>query len=473
MRARALLALLLAIGVVLWTWRPWLSPLQRLADRTRATPYKVLVVGIDGATFGVMDPLLAQGKLPNFRKLAERGVRAPLRSENPMASPALWTTVATGHKRDDHGISGFVVYKDPRRPKRGTLVGSEDRKTLAVWNIASAFGRRVGFLGWWASWPAEPVNGWIVSDRLTSDRWNVWAGGAKTTGRVYPEALTAELEPLLVDPMDPPMDEILQMVALTREEQAEMRLAERPVFGHGFSVVKFAYCSQRSEEKMALHLLERGQPDLTGVFLVASDPVSHTFWHLYEPAAFTGVDPGAASRLGALVPNLYVHNDAFLGELLQRIGPETAVLVVSDHGFEASGQLPALKPAGRLFDGPEAEAAHLRGEIAVGQSGKHHLEGVLLAAGGPIRPGAAVNAGLADITPTVLAILGLPVPRDMEGRVLEEMLEPAFLAQFPVKRIESYESLIDRQAILAAAAAEGEGSDAEKQEMLRSLGYIQ
>jgi hypothetical protein len=473
MRARALLALLVALAIALWIWRPWLSALQRLVRATKATPYKVLVVGIDGATFRVMDPLFAEGKLPNFRKLAERGVRAPLQSENPMASPALWTTVATGQRRADHGIGGFVVYKDPRRPRRGTLVGAGDRRTLAVWNIASAFGRRVGFLGWWASWPAEPVNGWVVSDRLTSDRWNVWAGGAKTTGRVYPEALTAELQALLVDPMDPPMDEILKMVALTPEEQAEMRLAERPVFGHGLSVVKFAYCSQRSEEKMALQLLAKGQPDLTGVFLVANDPVSHTFWHYYEPAAFTGVDLGAASRLGALVPNLYVHNDAFLGELLQKVDTNTVVLVVSDHGFEASGQLPALKPAEKMFNGPEAEAAHMRGEIAVGQSGKHHLEGVLLAAGGPIRRGAAVKAGLADITPTVLAILGLPVPRDMEGRVLEEMLEPAFLADFPVKRIDSYETLIDRGAILAAAtAAEGEGSDAEKQEMLRSLGYI-
>jgi hypothetical protein len=472
MRGRALLALLIALAVAVGVWRPWLSPLQRLVRAARTTPYKVLVVGIDGATFRVMDPLLAEGKLPHFRALAERGVRAPLESENPMASPALWTTVATGHGRADHGIGGFVVYKDPRRPKRGTLVGVADRKTLAVWNIVSAFGRRVGFLGWWASWPAEPVNGWIVSDRLTSDRWNVWAGGAKTTGRVYPEALTAELAPLIVDPMDPPMDEILRMVALTPEEQAEMRLAERPVFGHGLSVVKFAYCSQRSEEKMALHLLAQGQPDLSAVFLVANDPVSHTFWHFYEPTAFEGVDRDAAARLGALVPSLYVHNDAFLGELLQRVGPETAVLVVSDHGFEASGQLPALKPAEKMFTGPEAEAAHLRGEIAVGQSGKHHIEGVLLAAGGPIRPGAAVKAGLADITPTVLAILGLPVPRDMEGRVLEEMLEPAFLAEFPVQRIDSYETVIDRRAILAASAAEGEEGDAEKQELLRSLGYI-
>lgn len=474
MRARALLALLLlALGGGVWAWKPWLNPLQRLARATTTTPYKVLLVGIDGASFRVMDPLLADGKLPAFQGLIERGLRAPLQSENPMASPVLWTTLATGQKREDHGIQGFVVYKDPKKPKRGTLVGSEDRRTLAVWNIASALGRSVGFLGWWASWPAEPVKGWIVSDRLTSDRWNVWAGGKKTSGRAYPEALTAELQPLVVDPMDPPMDEILKMVELTPEEQAEMRLAERPVFGHGLSVVKFAYCSQRSYERMALHQLAKGQPDLTGVFLVASDPVSHTFWHHHEPTAYTGVDPKAAARLGALVPNIYVHDDAFVGELLKRVDENSVVLVVSDHGFEASGQLPARKPAEKMFSGPEAEAAHLRGEIAVGQSGRHNIAGILIAAGGPIRRGAAVKASLRDIAPTVLAILGLPVPKDMEGRVLEEMLDPAFLVRYPVTRIATYETLIDRKAILAAATAAGEGGDEEKQEMLRSLGYIQ
>ncbi len=476
MRARMLLlllALLLAAGLRLALWKPWLTPMQRLARATPRTPYKVLLVGIDGASFRVMDPLLQQGRLPNFARLIEHGVRAPLHSENPMASPVLWTSIATGQTRKDHGIESFVVYKDPSKPKRGTLVGSEDRRTLAVWNIASAFGLRVGFLGWWASWPAEPVNGWIVSDRLTSDRWNVWAGGHKTTGRTFPDALTAELAPLVVDPMAPPMDEILRMVSLTPKEQSEMRLAERPVFGHGFSVVKFAYCSQRSIERMALHLLAKGQPELAGVFLVANDPVSHTFWHYYEPGAYRGVDPKAARRLGALVPHMYEHNDAFLGELLERVDENTAVLVVSDHGFEASGQLPVAKPAEKLFTGPEAEAAHMRGEIAVGQSGKHHIEGVLIAAGGPIRRGAAVKATLTDITPTILAILGLPVPRDMEGRVLGDIFDPAFFAAHPVKRIDSYEPLIDRKAILAAARAEGDGGDEEKQELLRSLGYIQ
>jgi predicted AlkP superfamily phosphohydrolase/phosphomutase len=470
---RTLAAVTFLLVASIAAFRPWLTPIERLARSTERTPYKVLLVGMDGATFRVIDPLLDKGQLPVLEGLIERGVRAPLLSESPMASPILWTTVATGQKREDHGIGHFVVHKDPKNPKRATLVGSDDRETLALWNIASAFDRSVGFLGWWASWPAEPVNGWVVSDRLTPDRWNVWAGGTKTRGRAYPEELTAELQPLVVDPMDPPMEEIRSLVALTAEEEEEMRLAERPVFGHWLSVVKFAYSSQRSYEKMALHQLEKGQPDLTGVFLVATDSVQHTFWHYYETEAYNGVDLEAAARLGKLVPSIYRHDDAYLSELLKRVDENTVVMVVSDHGFEASGRLPAPKPAELMFTGPGVKEAHMRGEIAVGQSGKHHIEGIFIAAGGPIRRGASVKASLVDITPTVLAILGLPVPDDMEGRVLEEVLDPSFLERYPVRRIESYESLIDRRAIADAAAVTEDGSDEGKKEMLRALGYIQ
>jgi hypothetical protein len=473
MRWRVLaLLLLMAIGAGVFLYKPWLTPLQHLLRRTHPSGVKVVLLGIDGASFRVMDPLVAEGKLPNFKRLIDAGVRSPLQSENPMASPALWTTIATGQSREHHGIGGFVTYNDPKHPKRGTLVASTDRKTLALWNIASAFGQRVGFIGWWASWPAEPVNGFMVSDRFTRERWNEWVGGRKQEHRVFPESLTQELAPLIVDPALPPMDEIARLVALTPAEQAELRAASKPVFGHGLSVFKFAYCSQRSYENMALHLLGRAQPDLLGLFLVANDPVSHCFWHFYEPDAFSGVDRQQAERLGALVPNFYVHNDAFLGELLAHLDKDTAVLVVSDHGFEASRQLPALKAAPEMFEGADAERAAMNGMIAVGQSGKHNLAGVLIAAGGPIRRGASVEAGVRDIAPTVLALLGLPIPRDMDGRVLKEMLEPEFLAGHPLVRIPSYEALIDRKAVLAAAGSSVE-SEEEKKELLRSLGYIQ
>ncbi len=465
-----LLALVLAGGALAYWFS--LPPLRRLVLRSHPTNVKVLLVGIDGASFRVLDPLLAAGEAPQFQALVGRGSRGVLKSENPMASPALWTTIATGRSRREHGIEDFIVRKDPKRPRAGVLVSSRDRKTLALWNIVPAFGKRTGFLGWWASWPAEPVLGWNVSDRFTRERWNEWYGGNKREHTAYPPELVQQLQPLVVEPSDPPMAEIDALVTLSPEERAEFLAAKKPLFGHGLSVFKYAYCSQRSYEKMALQLLDKGQPDLTGVFLVANDPVSHCFWHFYEPEAYPqGVDPEKAARLGRLIPNFYKHNDAYLGELLKHVAPDTVVLVVSDHGFDASRQLPALKALPGLFEGSEAERAAMNGMVAVGQSGKHQLDGIVIAAGGPIRRGIPVSATQYDIAPTVLALLGLPVPRDMPGRVLEELLEPDFLAAHPVQRIASYEPLIDKQAVVAASEA-AVTDDEEKKDMLRSLGYI-
>ena len=73
------------------------------------------------------------------------------------------------------------------------LVSVRDRKTLALWNIVSFFRQRVGVVGWWVTWPAEPVRGWIVSDRLAYTRYQHWTDGKQTRDLTYPAALSQEL----------------------------------------------------------------------------------------------------------------------------------------------------------------------------------------------------------------------------------------------------------------------------------------
>ena len=223
---------------------------------------------------------------------------------------------------------------------------------------------------------------------------------------------------------------------------------------------------------MTLHLLGQGQPDLTGVFLIANDPICHTTWHFYEPASFPpgSVKEDQAARLGELIPRVYEHNDRFLGDLLRVTARNTVVIVVSDHGFESSGKLPVDESADRYaaaFDERRREALR-DGTVAVGQSGMHHLEGIFIAAGGPILRGVRCEATVLDLLPTVLALLGLPVPEDVPGRVLEEILDPAFLEEHPVRRIPSYEPLIERPR----TPVDRTPDDQSAMEMLRSLGYV-
>ena len=129
---------------------------------SQETGVRILVVGIDGATFRVIDPLRAAGELPTLARLIDNGASGPLVSQRPMRSPALWTTIATGLDREDHGIESFTV---PNPGGKGrTLVDSTMRRRLTLWDMAGAAGRTVGVAGWWVTWPAEAVH------RLDGDR---------------------------------------------------------------------------------------------------------------------------------------------------------------------------------------------------------------------------------------------------------------------------------------------------------------
>ncbi len=439
---------------------------------SQQTGVQVLLVGIDGATFSVIDPLVAAGELPTFARLIAGGARAILQSDKPMRSPALWTTVATGRARDQHGVVHFIEPDD--ESGEPVLANSRMRRSLTVWDMLGAAGRSVGVVGWWATWPAEPVRGWLISDRMTRSRWSEWADGDKQTGLTYPPELAEELLPLVVDPGAPPMDEVRKVIDLDPADEAELRAVARPVRAHGLSVLKFALSNQLTYERITDHMLARGpRPDLTAVFLIANDAISHTYWHYHEPESFEGVDPEKLDRLGPVVSNVYRHNDDYLARLLAGADDSTVTIVISDHGFKASGKLPAPGEKRRLHDAFTEEFAG-SGEtletVTVGQSGIHHPAGVFIAAGGPIVAGVATEATLFDLAPTLLALMGLPVPDDLPGRVLTEIVDPAFFERYPIRTLPTYERLIDRRALLVAADGE---NDESTMEMLRSLGYIQ
>lgn len=435
------------------------------ATRRRApSGLKVLLVGIDGMAYRIADRLMDEGRLPTLSALRERGTATILRSVPPMRSPSLWTSIATGQDRHEHGILGFLTKDGPG----GHLVSVADRRRPALWNILTSFGLESGVVGWWVTWPAEPLRGWMVSDRTVRERWTEWNGGSPAADRTYPAGLMDELAPFVVDPMRPPMDEIDALAGFDPSERAQLVAARHPLLAHGPSVFKFAHAAQRSYEQMAEHMLDtRAQPDLTALFLGATDAVSHTYWHTLEPGRFPGVDRDEVERLGDMIPRYYRHDDDALAELLARVDDHTVVLVVSDHGFRPSGELPTtLAPARAASLDPDHLVQSPDG-IAVGQTGQHHPDGILLAAGGPIRAGAAVQASLYDVAPTVLALLGLPVARDMSGRVLEELIDPAFLALHPIQSIDSYAPLAH-----PGHAPATPDPDPILVEQLRALGYL-
>jgi hypothetical protein len=415
---------------------------------------RVAIFGVDGGTFSVIDPLVREGRLPALSGLMQRGVRVVLRSEIAEgASPVLWTSIATGVRKDEHGILGFTH----NEAEGVSVYASTDRLVPALWNMIDARGGTVGLVGHWNTWPAEPVDGWIVSDLLaTSLLKRNFASGAGE-GLTWPPELAGELRPLVLEPSDLRREDLAPLGQFDDAEWAAMMAddAQREVvLQDGLAALKYGLQTQRTCADVALHLLRtRPQPDFLFVMLELPDRVSHNFWHAFEPEKVQGgvraVHPGWRTRWKNVIPGAYEIVDAHVGALLAELDPDTTVFVVSDHGFRSNS-----RPGGSPVD-----------LLHVGRSGTHDADGILIAAGPAIRQGASCEARIYDVAPTVLAAMGLPLSLQPIGRVLRPLLAPEFVARHPLLPEEL------EQPLVRAAAAERPPDD-ERLRQMRAVGYL-
>src|SRR3954470_9645791 len=149
---------------------------------------RVLFVGLDGADWELLDGYMQAGLMPHLAALAKQGRTAVLSTIHPPLSPRVWTTMMTGTSPLDHGILDFTR----RNPETGDLepITSGERRVPAIWNLATEAGKSVAVFGLWATWPAEPVRGLLVADRLSSFTSSA-SGDPPPPGVVYPPAQEA------------------------------------------------------------------------------------------------------------------------------------------------------------------------------------------------------------------------------------------------------------------------------------------
>lgn len=398
---------------------------------------KILLLGWDGADWASIDPLLRRGRLPVLASLLRRGVRAPLKSFPPYLSPILWNTIATGHHPAEHGIIGFTEWN----ATSGTIqpVSSHARRRKPLWRIFSEQGLPAHVVGWFASHPAEPVSGVCVSEafgRFTGKH------GKLAAGAVFPEHLAAGLEGCRVAPQE------VERGLLTWFS-ADLDAARLARDGRAQGLLK------RLSELYSIHnaaiAIATGQPvGFLGVYYHFIDWICHDFAE-YAPPQMPGGN-GADYRLyNQVLDRAYELQDLLLGDLLGRLGPDTSVLLVSDHGFLSGDERLAHTPS-----------------ITAGVAAWHRPTGILAAAG-PLFSDAGTelaSATLFDIAPTLLHAAGLPVGRDLPGRVLSDALrtraEPAW--------IDSWERETPRHPLPAPNLAQ-----LDQRELLRTfqeLGYV-
>lgn len=441
---------------------------QSPADSPSAQPVpqkierKLLLVGLDGATWTLIDPLLERGLLPHFQKLIDQGSRVPLKTFEPTASPLIWTTIATGMSYEKHGIGDFIV-KIPGSDE-AVLPTSNLRRVKAIWNILSDGSYSVGVTGWWATYPAENVRGYIISDQANTLRnksyriaLDIDSGGADSNLQTFPRELQAEIDRTIAASPHVGAKHLSRFMNLPKKSLERLRKETVTIDVHDIgSVFRVALLIDQAFIEAGLLAMEKQKTDFSAIYLNGLDAAEHHFWKFIEPEKFKNVDPKETSYYRNLIEQYYVYMDETLGRLL-RIweGQNLTVMVVSDHGHEANPQ----------HDPQSTDKFH---RIC---SGTHEKapDGVLILSGKDIRKKAELNqTSVYDIAPTILALMGMPVGRDMPGRVIEEAIESDFLKNHPITWTPTHSAgwTYDTTPVRSVM---GE----TLKEKLRGLGYIQ
>jgi predicted AlkP superfamily phosphohydrolase/phosphomutase len=431
MRSIPRIAIILATAILVGSCAsPTVEPVER----------KVMIVGIDGMEWDIMGPLLESGRLPTFSRVMSEGAWGELRSLDILESPVIWTSIATGKVPEKHGIMGFAK----RAPDGGDLVPvtSNVRKVEAIWDILGDRGWSVGIVGWLSTWPAEPVNGYLVTDYFNYGWDPDRTGGDERV--TFPAALATDIEELRVLPEDIPDERAAALIEGDVPEDGALRTR--------FDGLKTCIATDTTSRNVALRLAESMPVDFYAVYLKGVDGVCHLYWVDMLPESGPPITEEETEMFGEVIARYYEEMDGVLAGFLEMADENTTLILTSDHGHS----------------GPKPFGDKYRYGIAM-----HDPTGVLAFWGKDVAGGQELaDASVLDITPTILALCGLPVADDMDGRVLTEALDPGFLAAHPVTTIDTYEPENGTRGADGAEPIESPIDD-EVREQLRALGYIE
>jgi predicted AlkP superfamily phosphohydrolase/phosphomutase len=508
---------------------------------------RVILLGLDGATFGLIDPWLKQGKLPNLARFVEEGVKGELASVFPPTSPGAWTSIVTGKNPGKHGLFDWRLRRDDSYEL--LPVSGANRRSQTLWDILSENGLKVGIFNLPMTYPPDIVNGFMISGMDTPSEAEVFT---------YPPDLYQRIR-----------DECCDYVIDPWVETGEGEVRDQWI-----SRVRSTF---QSRVNTLYYLMAEFTCDFLMPIFVFPDRLQHVLWHCAD-SSHPAYTPALGQEYGGVILEFYQMADKFLGDLIRQLDENTTVLIISDHGFGPVHKLVFINkfleslellrinkdvsPAqidwphtkayafgyhgsiyinlrGREPEGivsPGQEYENLRGQIikalrdltdpqtgvpivskiykreeiyhgpyvtrapdilfqpseegtayrvfdgfnyidnpdlpliivdpSLG-TGAHRLNGIFLAWGKHIRSKQSLTgASVVDVAPTILYLMGQPIPDDMDGRVLQEIFESDLLKR-PIEYVSApafAEDLTrsvysDDEAVLIT-------------ERLRGLGYV-
>lgn len=406
------------------------GPAPRPSAVEAAQRPRLLVVGLGGATLDAILPLAGQGRLPFFQRLVSGGAYGRLTSLDPLRPRALWTTLATGKLPYKHGVVSDEVYPAPFLAPSARLdllpagIGfgrwgtgwavprqsdARDRRVLALWQALPRLGLAGGLVGWPASAPVTAEPRFAVADRFFATGGGAGEEAARPA-EVAERARLFRVEPDEIDPV---------LVARFSGDAGPEVLA--------------ALAGDAWRGSLALFLLDQNRElDTTFLELDGLEAVSRRTFGGYAAAQFEGAQGEDNQRAARVLGAYYAYLDGVLEALWSHTPSPKLLVVVSPYG--------TASPAGwaRLWRGltqrPEVEGTF-----------EGAPDGVLMLYGEGVRAGSLLTgAQLVDLVPTLAYGLGVPVARDLDGRVLTAAFDRGYLARHPLTFLPSYETLTAR-----------------------------
>ncbi len=265
---------------------------------------KVVVIGLDAATWTLIRPWMEEGSMPNLAKLMRHGVSGALQSVLPPITPPAWTSFMTGKQPGKHGIFNFVETEHGGYAMN--YANATSRRSPTVWKLLNDAGFTVGTMNIPFTYPPEKLNGFQISGMDTP---------SETSAFIYPPELKEELVKHLA--RDLQLD-LRFLGSMTTDERRSQVLEEMRQMDEQWS-------------KAALYLLENHPQDVMMFVFMSIDTVQHYFWQHMDKEHFLH-DPALAPKFGQAIRQVYERLDAAAGQLMEHLPAETAVFVVSDHG---------------------------------------------------------------------------------------------------------------------------------------------
>ncbi|MEO8044962.1 MAG: alkaline phosphatase family protein [Spartobacteria bacterium] len=264
---------------------------------------KLLLLGLDAATLDLINPWVAEGKLPTLARLMKTGTSGRLASVLPPVTPPAWTSFMTGKNPGKHGIFEFMEMPSGTYSLR--YLDASSRRTETVWRMLNRAGYTVGTMNIPFTYPPEHLDGFQISGMATPSEKSPF---------IYPPELRSELESFLGKfRLDPRFLGFMSTDSRRRQVLDDMKNLDDQWL------------------RASLYLIEKHPADVMMFTFMSIDTVQHHFWQYMDPNHHYH-DANGAREFGDAVFRVYQWLDTAVARILEKVTPDTPVFVVSDHG---------------------------------------------------------------------------------------------------------------------------------------------